>query len=138
MSGKNFIEGMYDMAKVDPSKELTKSDERRMKLALESNQTLFKQNKDIFAQNEKRFHICPQYQPCPVCHKCKAKASHLYVKCQTCTIPICRHTYGDAKKLIKREPFTIRATEEMAQMILEIEKDAKESECCERERSIND
>ena len=119
------------MAKIDPSKELTASDERRMKTALESNQTLFRQNKDIFAENEKRFHICPQYLPCPVCHKCKAKASHLYVKCQTCTIPICRHTYGDAKSLIKREPFTIRATSDMAEMILDMEEKAKECECNE-------
>jgi len=127
-SGKNFIEGLYDMAKIDPSEALSASDERRMKQALESNSTLFRQNKDIFAQNEKRYHICPQYMPCPVCHKCKAKASHLYVKCQTCTIPICRHTYGDAKRLIKRAPFTIRPTGEMAHMIKSMEAKLKKGD----------
>ena len=48
------------------------------------------------------------------------KASHLYVACQTCKIPICSHTYADRDKMIKRKNFTIFVSDDIMKEIKQL------------------
>lgn len=121
----NMIQGLYDMAKsdsqIDPITGVPKMDEQKLRRALEGNNRLGARNKEMFAKGEPKFHSCPRYDPCPICDKCRAKASHLYKSCETCKIPICSHTYADREKMIKRGNFTIIVTEEIMNAIKEID-----------------
>ena len=112
----NFIEGLYDMAKsdsqVDPVTGMPKMDEQKLRRALEKNQRLGRRNRDNYEAGEPKFKTCPRYDPCPICDKCRAKASHLYKACETCNIPICSHTYSDRENMIKRKNFTITVSKE--------------------------
>ena len=49
---------------------------------------------------------CNRYDPCPICFKCRVKASHLYARCDECEIPICVHTNANRELLIRRKNFT--------------------------------
>jgi hypothetical protein len=51
------------------------------------------------------------YEPCPICFRCKVKASHLYVKCQDCQVPICRHSDKNRNMMIRRENFAIKTSQ---------------------------
>ena len=121
MKSNNFIQGLYDMAKsdsqVDPVTGVPKMDEQKLRRALEKNNSLGKRNRDKFEEGETKFKSCPRYDPCPICDKCRAKASHLYVACQTCKIPICSHTYADRDKMIKRKNFTVAVSDDVMKMI---------------------
>lgn len=66
---------------------------------------VIRSNKEIWLQEAKR-QRCPRYQPCPICYKCMVKASHLYLKCQSCPIPICGHTEKERELMIRRENFS--------------------------------
>lgn len=116
---KHKITGMHDMK--DVSQGLTPAEERELKRHIDSG-NLFKQNKDIFAENEKNFRTCLRYSPCPICNKCLNKASHLYVKCQNCTIPICTHKYKDRVVMIKRDNFKVSVDKETMKSIIELSK----------------
>lgn len=48
---------------------------------------------------------CTRYQPCPICYKCMVKASHLFIKCQNCQIPICGHNERARNFMIRRENY---------------------------------
>lgn len=125
----NTIQALYEMAKsdsqVDPITGVPKFDESKLRRALAQNEKLGRRNRDVFEQGELKFKTCPRYDPCPICDKCRNKASHLYVACQTCQIPICSHTYQDREKMIKRENFTIIAEpetmEEIRRLAAEVE-----------------
>ena len=123
--GNNFIEGLYDMAKsdtqVDPITGIPKMDEQKLRRALNQNNKLGRRNRDNFEAGESKFKTCPRYDPCPICDKCRNKASHLYVACQTCKIPICSHTYSDRDKMIKRKNFEITVTDEIIKKIKQID-----------------
>lgn len=125
MASNNFIQGLYEMAKsdnqIDPVTGVPKMDEQKLRKALEQNTRLGKRNKDNYEAGEPKFKSCPRYDPCPICDKCRAKASHLYVACQACRIPICSHTYADRDKMIKRKNFEIKVTEEVMNTIIEID-----------------
>lgn len=105
------LQALYDMAKsdssVDPVTGLPKFDEQKLRRELAKNDKLGRRNKDIFMTYEPKFKTCPRYNPCPICDKCMNKASHLYVSCQTCQIPICSHTYHDRELMIKRKNFIL-------------------------------
>lgn len=120
----NMIQGLYEMAKsdsqVDPLTGVPKMDEQKLRRALEQNNKMGRRNRDIFLQGERKFNTCPRYDPCPICDKCRAKASHLYVSCQTCNIPICAHTYQDREKMIKRKNFTHFVPEEVMNNLHEL------------------
>lgn len=64
-------------------------------------------NRKIWEEEAVRVN-CPRYSPCPICFKCMVKASHLFVKCQRCEIPICHHTERDRELMIRRENFSSR------------------------------
>ena len=117
----NTLQGLYEMAKsdssVDPITGVPKFDEQKLRRNLEANRKLGCRNKDIFEQGEPKFKTCPRYDPCPICDKCRAKASHLYKACETCNIPICSHTYADREKMIKRNNFTQIVTPEVMNAI---------------------
>ena len=106
----NTLQGLYEMAKsdssVDPITGVPKFDEQKLRRNLEANRKLGRRNRDVFEQGEPKFKTCPRYDPCPICDKCRAKASHLYKACETCNIPICSHTYADREKMIKRNNCT--------------------------------
>ena len=123
---KNMIEGLYEMAKsdsrVDPVTGVPKFDEQKLRRNLAGSK-LGSRNRDIFEQGESKFKTCPRYDPCPICDKCRAKASHLYKACETCKIPICSHTYADREKMIKRENFTIIVDKEVMEAIQQIDKE---------------
>ena len=107
---KNFLmEQLYDMAsskEQDPN-GLSKFDEAKLRKELEGNKKFMAKNKNIFAEGEPRFYTCRWYEPCAICDKCKNKASHLYVRCQNCQIPICVHTHKNITTMIKRKNFTL-------------------------------
>lgn len=106
----NTIQTLYEMAKSDSRYDengIPVFDEAKLRRSLAQNDKLGKRNRDLFEQGEPKFTTCPRYDPCPICDKCRNKASHLYVACQTCQIPICSHTYEDKEKMIKRKNFTI-------------------------------
>lgn len=127
MAGNNMIEALYDMAKsdsqVDPVTGVPKMDEQKLRRTLEQNNKLGRRNRDNFEAGEPKFKSCPRYDPCPICDKCRAKASHLYVACQTCKIPICSHTYADRDRMIKRKNFEMIVTEETMNEIRAIDKE---------------
>lgn len=123
----NTLQGLYEMAKsdssIDPITGIPKFDEQKLRRNLEANRKLGRRNKDVFEQGEPKFKTCPRYDPCPICDKCRAKASHLYKACETCNIPICSHTYADREKMIKRNNFTTIVTPEVMAAIKELGKE---------------
>lgn len=123
----NTLQGLYEMAKsdssVDPITGVPKFDEQKLRRNLEANRKLGRRNRDVFEQGEPKFKTCPRYDPCPICDKCRAKASHLYKACETCNIPICSHTYTDREKMIKRNNFTQIVTPEVMAAIKELERE---------------
>lgn len=120
----NTLQGLYEMAKsdsnIDPITGVPKFDEQKLRRNLEANRKLGRRNRDVFEQGEPKFKTCPRYDPCPICDKCRAKASHLYKACETCNIPICSHTYADREKMIKRNNFTQIVTPEVMAAIKEL------------------
>lgn len=120
----NTLQGLYEMAKsdsnIDPITGVPKFDEQKLRRNLEANRKLGRRNRDVFEQGEPKFKTCPRYDPCPICDKCRAKASHLYKACETCNIPICSHTYADREKMIKRNNFTQIVTPEVMTAIEEL------------------
>lgn len=107
---KNFMESLYDAA----ANKDGSFNEDKLKHEIEQAQRKMgkaKWNKEIYKENEQKFYTCSIYDPCPICDKCRNKASHLYVRCQTCKIPTCTHTYEDKQKMIKRDNFEIKANE---------------------------
>ena len=123
----NTLQGLYEMAKsdssVDPITGVPKFDEQKLRRTLEANRKLGRRNRDVLEQGEPKFKTCPRYDPCPICDKCRAKASHLYKACETCNIPICSHTYADREKMIKRNNFTQIVTSEVMSAIKELERE---------------
>lgn len=123
----NMIKGLYDMAKsdsqVDPVTGVPKFDEQKLRRSLEQNQRLGRSNKDIYADGEPKFHTCPRYDPCPICNKCRAKASHLFKACETCKIPICSHTYEDRENMIKRKNFVLYVEQDIMDSIIKLDKE---------------
>lgn len=108
---KHKIQEMYDMAK-STNKGLSKFDEQVLKNDISKNNKLFARNRDLFA-NEKRLEQCSLYDPCRICDKCLNKASHLYVRCQNCTIPICTHKHKDRVRMIRRNNFKIKVSDKV-------------------------
>lgn len=126
MKQNGFIENLYEMAKsdtIDPMTGQYKFDEQKLRRQLDKNHKLMRNNKDIFEENEPKTKTCPRYSPCPICSKCLNKASHLYVACQTCKIPICSHTYADREKMIKRKNFVIYVSDEIMNSIKQLSKE---------------
>lgn len=103
----SLFEGLQEIAAGEPDENgIPKFEEQKLRRYLK-NTKIGSPNRIVFERYEKKFHTCPRYNPCPICDKCMNKASHLYVACQTCKIPICSHTYADKLKMIKRKNFTI-------------------------------
>lgn len=121
MKNNYFIEKLYDMAAGIPDKNgIPKFDEQKLRRELDKNDRLMKNNKEIFEEKEPKMKTCPRYSPCPICSKCVNKASHLYVSCQTCKIPICSHTYADRDKMIKRKNFIVYVSDGIMNSIKEL------------------
>lgn len=76
------------------------------------NTELGKRNRDKFKEGERKFDTCNLYNPCPICDKCQNKASHLYVRCQACNIPICVHKHSDRAYMIRRNNFKLNVCNE--------------------------
>lgn len=109
MSKRNaLIEYLYEASSSKDENGLSVFDEQKMRRELSKNKNFMRKNKDIFAEGEPRFHTCKMYDPCPLCEKCKVKASHLYVKCQNCQINLCVHTDKDIRKMIIRPNFELK------------------------------
>ena len=123
MPGKyDLFEGLEEIAAGAPDENgIPKFEEQKLRKYLK-NHKMGSPNKIVFEQNEPKFKTCPRYNPCPICDKCMNKASHLYVACQTCQIPICSHTYADRNKMIKRENFTVPVSEEVFKAVQELDK----------------
>lgn len=124
MAGRyNLFDGLNEIAAGAPDENgIPKFEEQKLRRYLKNNK-LGSRNKIVFAQNEPKFHTCPRYNPCPICDKCMNKASHLYVACQTCQIPICSHTYEERERMIKRDNFSIPVSKEILQEIEKLDKE---------------
>lgn len=117
----NFLQGLYEAAAGLPDENgIPKFDEQKLRRELDKNNRLMRNNKEIFEESEPKSKTCPRYNPCPICSKCMNKASHLYVACQTCKIPICSHTYADRDKMIKRKNFIIYVSDDIMNSIKEL------------------
>lgn len=130
---RGTLEALYEMAasetQVDPITGVPKFDEQKLRKELAKNNTLGRRNRDVFEQHEPKYKKCPRYNPCPICDKCMNKASHLYVACQTCQIPICSHSYADRDKMIKRENFIIFVEKDTMDAIRELDRMVTDSVC---------
>jgi len=123
MSKYSLFDGLTEIAAGQPDENgIPKFEEQKLRRFLK-NQKIGSPNKIVFSEKEIKFHTCPRYNPCPICDKCMNKASHLYVSCQTCKIPICNHSYEDKMKMIKRENFTIPVSKEIYNSIEELDKE---------------
>lgn len=117
LNNNAMIQGLYEAAKGLPDANgISSFDEQKLRKYLD-NQKIGIRNKDVFADGEPKFHTCPRYDPCPICDKCRAKASHLYKECEECMIPICAHTYADREKMIKRKNFVHYVSHEVMEEI---------------------
>ena len=120
--GNKMIEYLYDIAHKENEEEgISEFDEQKLRRELEGNKKLMARNADVFSKEEPKFHTCQMYNPCPLCDKCLNKASHLYVKCQTCNIPICVHTHKDRGKMLKRKNFRLPVDKETYDYLLSLE-----------------
>jgi hypothetical protein len=118
-----FLQGLYDAAKGLPDENgIPKFDEQKLRRKLKNNDRLGARNKTVYERYEPKFKTCPRYNPCPICDKCLNKASHLYVSCQTCQIPICAHTFEDKQKMIKRDNFIEFVDKNTMNFIKELDK----------------
>ncbi len=124
MPGKySLFEGLEEIAAGAPDENgIPKFEEQKLRRFLK-NQKLGSPNRIVFENTEPKFKTCPRYNPCPICDKCMNKASHLYVACQTCKIPICSHTYADKVKMIKRENVTVPVDDETFKVIEALDKE---------------
>lgn len=113
------LEGLYDMVGFRPEKE-DAFEEARFKKHMQETQGNVKRNKDAFEESKTCFTKCVRYNPCPICDKCQNKASHLYVKCQTCDIPICVHKYKDRQFMIKRDNFKVNVSKETMEELIKL------------------
>ena len=124
---KNVImEQLYDMAGNKEADGSVSFDEAKLKRELTQGQdkNFLRPNKDIFDEGEPKFRTCKRYNPCPMCEKCKSKASNLYVSCQNCNIPICVHTFKTINKMIVRRNFIIEPKDKsIIQAIKKMESD---------------
>lgn len=108
MDFNKYLKGLYDMAGKDMNDNgLSWQDEKELKKMANDSKKFMARNKDIFEEGEPKFKTCTRYNPCPICDKCLNKASHLYVECQECQIPICTHTYKDKVFMIRRDNFKL-------------------------------
>lgn len=105
------LEGLYDMVGFKPEEE-NKFEEQKFAKHMQETQGNVRRNKEMFEESKSCFTKCIRYNPCPICDKCQNKASHLYVKCQLCEIPICVHKYKDRDFMIKRKNFEIHVSKE--------------------------
>lgn len=117
------IEGLYDMIGYKPE-QTDKFEEARFRRAMEANENRVRNNKELFEEHDKCFTKCVRYNPCPICNKCQNKASHLYVKCQICEIPICVHKYIDRERMIRRKNFAMQVSKETMDKLQELEQQA--------------
>lgn len=60
---------------------------------------------------------CSMYDPCPLCFKCMNKATHLYIRCETCPLQFCGHSHKQRAMMIRRENFAISVSKETFEVI---------------------
>lgn len=126
MAGFEMFQGMEEAALGAPDENgIPKFEEQKLRRYLK-NTKLGSPNKIMFETYEPKFKTCPRYDPCPICDKCRNKASHLYVACQTCRIPMCSHTDEDRSKMIKRHNFKIIVEPDIMNYIKELDKQVTE------------
>lgn len=87
-----------------------------------SKQSKMNSNREMYDEHEPKSRTCNLYSPCPICFKCQNKASHLYVRCQTCEIPICTHKYKDREFMIRRDNFRLHLSEESKKHFSDLDK----------------
>ena len=117
------IKNLYNMADdIEADNNRNVFQEQKLINDIKNNIKNTKSNKEIFKENKNCFTNCPRYDPCPICNKCLNKASHLYVKCEVCQIPICVHKYKDRKYMIRRNNFKINVSKDTMNKIKEVEK----------------
>lgn len=132
----NFVKGLYDMAQTKDNDGLSKLDEQKLRRVLDGNKKLGARNAEMFAEGESKFYSCEMYDPCPICDKCRNKASHIHVKCQSCLIPICTHTYKDRAQMIRRENFVLNVNDSVKEELKQMSEEALAN--AERTRNAQD
>lgn len=76
--------------------------------------------------NKEASNGCSMYDPCPICFKCKAKASHLYERCVSCPVEFCGHSEKQRAMLIRRENFAITVSDETAKKLVAWDEERKQ------------
>lgn len=125
MNKDQQLQGLYDMLGFTPEKENV-FEEQRLRRAMDEHSKRVRRNKDKYIEVEKRYFSCKMYDPCPICDKCNNKASHIYVRCQNCEIPICQHTYKDKCFMIRRSNFKLKVDNQVFQKLRELSLIAEE------------
>ena len=122
------IEYLYDAAKSNTKRDeqgMPLIDQQKLEKELTGNRKLMASNKELYAEVEPKFNTCLRYKPCPICFKCKNKASHLYKSCETCKIPTCTHSHKDMAKMIRRNNFIQYVTKDVYEAIEQLSKEVK-------------
>lgn len=118
MKDKDIIETTREMLRdIDEEIELEDSDFDDSPLSYDDTPQKFtfgKTNRDEFTELGE---FCNRYTPCPICYKCRVKASHLFAKCEECPIPICVHEDRHINMLIKRKNFAQTVSEELINVL---------------------
>lgn len=121
MSYSNLdFSSLEQIQEIEKEKKIDRLKEQAILKDINQNHNFAKKNKDIFEEKEKKYSTCPRYDPCVICDKCQNKASHLYVSCQVCKIPICTHTYKDRQYMIRRNNFEIFVDNDVKNELIEL------------------
>lgn len=76
-------------------------------------------------KNKELSNGCSMYDPCPICFKCKVKASHLYQRCVECPVEFCGHSEKQRAMMIRRENFAITVTPETGRQLADMAEAAR-------------
>jgi hypothetical protein len=113
---------MEQVQEIQRAKKLERLKDNKLMKEMNESANTFQRNKDRYKEGETKFHTCNLYNPCPICDKCQNKASHIYVRCQTCQIPMCTHKFNDRVFMIRRENFALEVGDLGKQELRELAK----------------
>lgn len=81
---------------------------------------------ELFSRKEDLLDVgsaCSKYEPCPICYKCRVKASHIYIKCDECSIDLCIHKDEHINRFIIRDNFKQPIDKEVCDLLKDKEKE---------------
>lgn len=84
---------------------------------------IYDPNKKILKEKAK----CDRYFPCPICYRCMEHSRHRKI-CENCKAGPCKHTDKQRALIIKRENFRLNVSQEVKNIIKDMEKEVLDEE----------